>query len=201
MSTVPIPVPAGLTARWQSRTVAADGGHMVWVGSPWVKHDGIQYRPARIAFAMRTGREAEGNVKPDCGLPGCVAPAHVEDEPGRYRNRLAYRALRGLPNPEPTCWRGHDQAEYGRLNSDGEASCAACLRPAPDAPRLRLRGAVRQQTARELQDRYYAGDSIRQLVEDTGRTYGYVHDLLASIGTTFRHAGYHEEFHASRWSA
>jgi hypothetical protein len=201
MSTLPLPIPAELAERWQARTVELEDGHLGWIGSQWVKHDGIRYRNARVAFTIRTGREPEGNVKADCGLPGCVAPTHVEDEPGRYRNRLAYRALLGLPAPEGACGRGHDQAEYGRIRSDGKASCAACLHPAPDAPRLRLHGDARQQAAKELQARYYAGASLAQLVAETGRTYSYVHHLLETAGTQFRRPGYNAEFHASRWSA
>lgn len=53
-----------------------------------------------------------------------------------------------------------------------------------------LKGAERLQAARDLQARYYAGDSIRGLATATGRSYGYVHGLLVLVGTTFRPRGF-----------
>ena len=53
-----------------------------------------------------------------------------------------------------------------------------------------LQGAARLQAARDLQARYYAGDSIRGLAAATGRSYGYVHKLLAEVKTTFRPRGF-----------
>lgn len=54
----------------------------------------------------------------------------------------------------------------------------------------RLKGAARLQAAHDLQARYYAGDSIRGLAAATGRSYGYVHGLLAEVKTKFRPRGF-----------
>jgi len=202
MTTVPIPVPPGLAERWQADTEPTHDGHLIWTSRQrYVPWNNRQYSPRNIAFALRTGRLPEGRVGPECGQRGCVKPDHVEDAPGRYRTRLAYRAVRGLPAPDPTCARGHDQAQHGRLEGTGKAYCAACTGLPDDAPRLRLLGDARQQAAKELQARYYKGATIRQLADETGRNYGVIHQLLASAGTQFRTPGYHPEYHASRWTA
>lgn len=53
-----------------------------------------------------------------------------------------------------------------------------------------LRGTDRLQAAHDLQARYYAGDSIRGIAQATGRSYGYIHKLLAEAKTTFRPRGF-----------
>ncbi|MFD4335865.1 helix-turn-helix domain-containing protein [Streptomyces anulatus] len=52
-----------------------------------------------------------------------------------------------------------------------------------------LPGPERDKVAAELKARYDAGASIRALAEDTGRSYGGVHRLLADAGVTFRSRG------------
>jgi len=78
------------------RVRPVDGGHMEWAGSrnqygtPVMKHGGRAARSRtahQIAFHIQYGREAEGQVLPGCGMAGCVAPAHVEDQ--AMRNRYA----------------------------------------------------------------------------------------------------------------
>ncbi|MEC3995062.1 helix-turn-helix domain-containing protein [Actinacidiphila sp. DG2A-62] len=50
----------------------------------------------------------------------------------------------------------------------------------------RLEGAEREAHAAALRKKYDAGASIRDLVEEDGRAYGTVHQLLAEAGTVFR---------------
>jgi hypothetical protein len=53
----------------------------------------------------------------------------------------------------------------------------------------RLTGEAREAKAQELKGKYYAGSSIRNLVDQTGYAYGTVHNLLALAGTQFRKRG------------
>ncbi|MFD4577914.1 helix-turn-helix domain-containing protein [Streptomyces sp. NPDC058417] len=52
-----------------------------------------------------------------------------------------------------------------------------------------LPGPERDKVAAELKARCDAGASIRALAEDTGRSYGGVHRLLADAGVAFRSRG------------
>jgi hypothetical protein len=120
-------LPEGLVARWRSRTVALDGGHLLWTGCGYVTWERVLFKPGRIAFIIRTGREPVGYVRADCDQRGCVTPEHVEDQPGRQRARQQLRAVRGMrPRPD-VCRNGHDQTEHGRLEPDGRAYCHTCL--------------------------------------------------------------------------
>lgn len=196
MST-PCPIPEALAAKWSARTVAIPGGHLAWTGPPYIVWHNRQLAPRLIAFILHTSRAPAGRVQAECGHHPCVEPAHVEDPPGRYRIRLAYRAVRGMAPLDPQCARGHDQTRYGRLEPDGTSYCAGCARPGPELPdrRLRLHGTARLIAAQALKARYDAGASIRDLMASTGRTYGYVHDLLALVGTDFRPRGFDRQFH------
>lgn len=192
----PCPIPDDLAAKWEFHTQPTDDGHLHWTGKRYVIWRDHQYGPRIVAYTLHNKRLPIGAVRPECGHRGCILPSHVEDTPGRYRTRLAYRAVLGLPAPPEQCRRGHDQTIHGRLETDGEAYCSACAHPAKDpADMLRLHGERRMAAALALQARYDAGQSIRDLVAHTGRTYGYVHDLLAHAGTQFRPRGYHDAFH------
>lgn len=50
-------------------------------------------------------------------------------------------------------------------------------------------GPERDRVAAELKERYEAGASIRALAQETGRSYGGVHRLLADAGAAFRARG------------
>lgn len=52
-----------------------------------------------------------------------------------------------------------------------------------------LPGPERDKVAADLKTRYEAGASIRALAEETGRSYGGVHRLLADAGVQFRSRG------------
>ncbi|WP_127452964.1 helix-turn-helix domain-containing protein [Streptomyces sp. B29(2018)] len=50
-------------------------------------------------------------------------------------------------------------------------------------------GPDRDKAAADLKKKYDSGTSIRALAEETGRSYGGVHRLLADAGVTFRSRG------------
>jgi hypothetical protein len=117
-----------LQARWAARTTPAPGGHLMWQGAHQVRFHGTIHQPARVAFTIRTGRQPVGKVWSDCGVTGCVAPNHVDDQPGRQRTRQQLRAVQGLPPRPPICAHGHGQNTHGRLDERGHAYCNACVR-------------------------------------------------------------------------
>ena len=53
----------------------------------------------------------------------------------------------------------------------------------------RVTGADREKLAAKLQQRYGAGESIRALAASTGRSYGFIHRILAESGVTLRSRG------------
>jgi hypothetical protein len=50
----------------------------------------------------------------------------------------------------------------------------------------RLTGAARTKLAADLKKKYDNGASIRELAQETGRSYGFVHRMLSEAGTTLR---------------
>jgi hypothetical protein len=114
-------------------TQPTDHGHAQWTGphhpdgTPIFFNAGRQHSAYRIAFTLRTGREPEGRVQPDCGRPGCVTPGHLTDRTERQHIRQQLRALDGLPAiPSETCGKGHDQTTDGRIGPDGSTYCNTC---------------------------------------------------------------------------
>jgi hypothetical protein len=53
----------------------------------------------------------------------------------------------------------------------------------------RITGADRSKLASDLKRQYTAGKSIRDLANDTGRSYGFVHRMLSEAGVTLRGRG------------
>jgi Helix-turn-helix domain len=53
----------------------------------------------------------------------------------------------------------------------------------------RVTGADRTKLATELQKRYSDGESIRALAASTGRSYGFIHRILAESGVALRSRG------------
>jgi len=125
--------PLSLEEKWQERTRPVEGGHLEWTGerantsrTPVMRYRGKTFTAAAIAFRRRTGRDPVGQVKAECDMRQCVAPEHVEDEPGRTRLREQLRLLLGMGERPAVCRRGHDQSEHGRLQGDGVAYCQLC---------------------------------------------------------------------------
>ncbi|MFF7966708.1 hypothetical protein ACFZC3_15240 [Streptomyces sp. NPDC007903] len=132
--------PLTLEQKWSALTRALDGGHLEWCGekvgpseSPVMRYKGRSYSPTKIAFTIQHGRPPEGQVKPECGMRHCVAPTHVEDQPGRTRLRDQLWLLRGGHARQTHCRRGHDQSVHGRNLPDGYPYCGACHQRAPEA--------------------------------------------------------------------
>jgi hypothetical protein len=126
--------PLTLEQKWTARTKAVDGGHLEWTGehvgpagTPLMRYKERSYTAAAIAFQIRTGHEPIGYVLAECDHHHCVAPEHVEDEPGRQRTREQLRFLKGGQQRREECPHGHDQAVHGRYTPDGLRSyCEAC---------------------------------------------------------------------------
>lgn len=53
----------------------------------------------------------------------------------------------------------------------------------------RITGAERQTLTDEVRSKYEQGASIRELAEQTGRSYGFIHRLLSESGTALRGRG------------
>jgi hypothetical protein len=53
----------------------------------------------------------------------------------------------------------------------------------------RVTGPDRARMATDLKSRYDAGESIRALALDTGRSYGFIHRILTEQGVTLRGRG------------
>ena len=92
-----------LEQKWEKHTKPLEGGHLEWTGerasasgTPVLRYEEACYSPASIAFEKHHGRKSKGHVKAECGVRQCVAPAHVEDEPGRQRLREQLRRIRGI---------------------------------------------------------------------------------------------------------
>lgn len=55
--------------------------------------------------------------------------------------------------------------------------------------RVRVTGAARDKLGERLRTQYEKGASIRQLADQTGRSYGFVHGVLLDAGVTLRRRG------------
>ena len=86
---------------FRARTRPVTGGHLEWTGyrtnagTPFFRWMKQGYTAYRIAFVMAHNRPPVGRVQPGCGHPGCVAPAHVEDQPMRARLKTQMTSIFG----------------------------------------------------------------------------------------------------------
>lgn len=53
----------------------------------------------------------------------------------------------------------------------------------------RITGSARESLTEELKKQYEGGASIRQLAQETGRSYGFIHRLLVEADVTLRGRG------------
>jgi hypothetical protein len=53
----------------------------------------------------------------------------------------------------------------------------------------KIAGLEREQVRKDYAKRYNAGQSIRDIVADAGRSYGFVHRILTEAGVTLRGRG------------
>lgn len=84
--------PASMEEAFRAHAEPVDGGHVRWTGStshatPTVWFGGTTYSAYKVAFRIQHGRDPEGTVTSGCDMPGCVAGAHVEDQPMRRRRQ------------------------------------------------------------------------------------------------------------------
>jgi hypothetical protein len=133
--------PLTLEEKWEKYTRPVDGGHLEWTGerqrtsgTPVMRYREQIHTAARIAFRIRYGRDPQGHTFADCGMRHCVAPDHVQDEPGRIRLREQLRYLTGKKARPGKCRHGHDQAVHGRYETDGRSYCEACKASAKRGP-------------------------------------------------------------------
>lgn len=112
----------------------ADGdGHVLWTGAlstsgtPRLRLNGGEIPVTHVMFKRRTGRKPVGQVRSDCGVKGCVAPAHVLDDIERRTVRLQMRALYGLVGPWVLCAHcGSDWESEGRVEDSLDLYCRRC---------------------------------------------------------------------------
>ncbi|MFF2612304.1 hypothetical protein [Kitasatospora sp. NPDC058046] len=125
-----------ITEKWLDHLVPLGDGHLEWTGprasksrTPVIRYGEASYSPAALSFRWgNPGREPVGHVYAECGHHQCLAPDHVNDEPGRAAIREQIRYILGGTARPVRCVHGHDQAEHGRYAPDGRAYCEACKR-------------------------------------------------------------------------
>ncbi|MFI5993137.1 hypothetical protein ACIBAC_15045 [Streptomyces sp. NPDC051362] len=131
----PAPNRSALTVeqKFMSYTEPAEGEHLIWTGrhhrahgTPVFTHHERTYTARSVAFRIATGRAPEGYVTTECENPECVAPAHVEDEPGRTRVRAQLAAVIGTATALTECSRGHATATHRRYTPGGAPYCGTC---------------------------------------------------------------------------
>lgn len=125
-------VAPSLQAAFEARTAPTTDGHLTWTGglsnkgTPIFSHLDKPYWAYAVAFWIHNGRWPTGQSGPDCGVRQCVAPAHIEDEVTRRRNRAVYAALTGRRPRGDRCRRGHLSAEHAKFRPNGRRYCATC---------------------------------------------------------------------------
>lgn len=129
-------LPDSLIAAFYARTAPLPGGHLAWTGARdshgtalLTKRGVGRFTALRLAYLIAHRAEPVGRVQAGCDMPGCVAPACVDDLLCRQRDRAALRTVLGRGPRRPTCRRGHDQNVHGGLASNGRSRCNACNHP------------------------------------------------------------------------
>lgn len=126
--------PLTLDEKWATLVRPREGGHLEWLGerqstrgTPVLRYKDRSYSPAAIAFRVQHGRAPQGRVFAECqDFTQCIAPAHVDDAPGRAQVREQLRFLNGGCKRRAVCVHGHDQSVHGKYERDGRAYCDAC---------------------------------------------------------------------------
>jgi hypothetical protein len=82
-----------LTDVFMERSRPVAGGHRQWLaqlaasGTPVLSWHGQHVTAGRVAFKLARGRAPEGQVRPVCDFPHCVAPEHQADRLMREADR------------------------------------------------------------------------------------------------------------------
>ncbi|MFF5790219.1 helix-turn-helix domain-containing protein [Streptomyces sp. NPDC012693] len=111
-----------------------DGGHLEWTGrrtsssgTPVLTINGRTVTARSTGYRIaHNDRAPKGYVTAECDYEGCVAPEHLQDEPGRTRLRAQLAALTGQESHLTECARGHAAAEHRRYGPDGFPYCGTC---------------------------------------------------------------------------
>ncbi|NEC29557.1 hypothetical protein G3I20_23965 [Streptomyces sp. SID8111] len=132
----PAPNRSPLTVEQKAMTLMrpAKGGHMSWAGrrtksngTATFTHHERTYTARSIAFRIAKGRDPVGYVTAECDQPEwCVAPDHMEDEPGRKAARAALAIVTGRATTLAECNRGHATAQHRKYLPDGSPYCGTC---------------------------------------------------------------------------
>ncbi|MFE9127021.1 hypothetical protein ACFYOF_16650 [Streptomyces sp. NPDC007148] len=163
---VPVEQTRSLEEKWALFARLVDDGHMEWTGergsandTPLLRYKEKYYSAAAVAFRIEHGRDPEGYAIADCSRRHCIAPSHVQDEPGRMARREERRRLAGYGERPDRCPQGHDQSVHGRLEADGRAYCAQCKRDLKQAgPKMpAARAAAREAIRRDITELLHAG--------------------------------------------
>ncbi|MFE7853720.1 helix-turn-helix domain-containing protein [Streptomyces sp. NPDC057403] len=126
--------PLTLEQKWEQYTRTVEGGHVEWTGrrradtgTMVFTHHQREHTARSVAFLIRNGRPARGQVTAECdAAEWCVSPAHVEDTPSRTKLREALAIVQGTASPLTECTRGHDVATHRRYDRQGRPYCATC---------------------------------------------------------------------------
>ncbi|MFJ3537009.1 hypothetical protein ACIPQA_16250 [Streptomyces sp. NPDC090109] len=79
--------PESVEETFRRRTIPTDDGHLLWPTTDYhIKTvEGAAISAGRYAFGQKYGRRPVGKVQAGCGVPRCVHPDHVEDQPMRQQ--------------------------------------------------------------------------------------------------------------------
>lgn len=79
---------------FRAKTSPAADGHLRWNGrgAPYVRFRRRKVPAARVSFQLHYGRAPIGRLVSGCGTQGCLAGAHLTDQPMRAANRQALRS-------------------------------------------------------------------------------------------------------------
>lgn len=130
----------------KAKVAPADAdGHQLWTGAltsggvPRMRVDKADVPVSHVIFEQRTGRQPVGQVRPDCGVKGCVAPGHLLDDTERRAVRMMTRVMLDMPGPWSECRRcGGDWDTFGRVDDKLRLYCTRCT--ADRAQRNRKKG-------------------------------------------------------------
>jgi hypothetical protein len=95
---------ASIEDAYRARAIPTTDGHMEWTGirnsttrTPVVQLGTLRTSAYKVAFLLEHNREPVGYLKPACGVPGCVAGAHLQDAAMRAAAKPPKRQF----NPPP----------------------------------------------------------------------------------------------------
>jgi hypothetical protein len=91
--------------------------------------------------------------------------------------------------PDPTTPTGSTTSRTAKPAKSARAGCSVVGRGVEVPKQVRVVGSDRDKLGERLRQRYENGASIRQLVDQTGRSYGFVHRVLLDAGATLRGRG------------